>query len=572
MLTELYIQDIVLIDRLCLSLGSGLTALTGETGAGKSIMLDSLGLATGGRANPSLVRHGAKQGIVAATFEPPETHEVWDLLAQNGLADEDAHEIILRRVQGTDGRAKAYVNDHPVSVAMQKSIAQSLIEVHGQHQGHGFLQTSAHMALLDDFGGLQKQLDRVTGAWTDWQQAKAELSTREAEREQAAREADYLRHVVDELGKLAPQADEETSLAVRRTTLMAAEKITADLSDALSILSDDTTENRLSSALGRMEKAVARLEAEEQAKLQAVTDRIDAALNELQEARSAANMAVRDFEFDPIELNEVEERLFALRAAARKYNTQPDRLNEYLLRAKASLELAEEDEASVSALQEKVADAEKAYAVAAAKLSAARQRAAKKLDKAVAAELAPLKLGKAHFSVSVEMDASFAGANGSDKVQFMIATNPGAPLGPLKQIASGGELSRFVLALKAALMARENRTVIIFDEVDAGIGGAVADAVGERLAKLASAAQVMVVTHSPQVAARASVHYQVSKSGNKSVTSTVVELDEEARVEEIARMLSGAEVTKEARAAAAKLLTPSSAKPKRKTSRKKAHA
>ena len=555
MLRELFIQDIVLIDRLSLSLGGGLTALTGETGAGKSIMLDALGLAAGGRAEKGLVRQGAKQGVISATFDAGEDHEVWPLLEENGLTgSEETGEVILRRVQGADGRARAFVNDHPVSVSLLKIIGESLIEVHGQHAGQGFLHAGAHRDLLDEFGSCEKNRQDVHRAWTAWQDVKAELEERAAAKEQALREADYLRHVVGELGRLAPEPDEESNLAARRTTLMAAEKIAVDLADALAGLSDDKMESRLSSALGRIEKVLSSLDGPEGGKLSQVIERADTALAELQEARSAIEEAASSFTFDPEELNSVEERLFALRAAARKHNTTPDRLGEFLQKAEQSLNLLEAGEADFAALEKRVATAEKQYFLKAEKLSAARQKAAKALDKAVAAELNPLKLDRATFTVSLETDRSHAGPAGTDQVQFLIATNPGAAPGPLKQIASGGELSRFVLALKAALVAQENRTVIIFDEVDAGVGGAVADAVGERLAGLAAHAQVMVVTHSPQVAARAGRHLHVSKAGKSKVKTSVIELDAPAREEEIARMLSGARITKEARAAAAQLL------------------
>ncbi len=574
MLRELYIQDIVLIDRLSINIGDGLTALTGETGAGKSILLDALGLATGGRAEKALVRQGAKSGTITATFDATPKHEVWSLLEENGLSahDEGATDIILRRVQEADGRSRAFVNDQPVGITLLRTIGESLIEVHGQHQGQGFLQNAAHRELLDDFGGHEKLVQTSAKAWTAWRDVENELETRIHDREVAVREVDYLRHVVAELGTLAPEPAEEATLAARRTMLMAAEKIAAEIADAASILDDESMESKLSSVLGRIEKTQSQIGKEEGAELAAVIARVDTALTELHEARSAVSKAAELFRYDEDELNRTEERLFALRAAARKYNTLPDQLHSFLDKAVSSLEILEGSEADFASLAKRVTLAKTQFFKQATRLSAARRKAAGLLDKAVAKELGPLKLGKATFTASVEADAAKANAYGIDRIEFLISTNPGAPLGPLKQIASGGELSRFVLALKAALVAKENRTVIIFDEVDAGIGGAVADAVGERLAKLAAGAQVMVVTHSPQVAARAQIHFLVSKTGRKKVITSIMPLSPDERTEEIARMLSGAKVTSEARAAAAKLLAASLVTPKAKTKKKKAAA
>ncbi|MCI5047276.1 MAG: DNA repair protein RecN [Aquisalinus sp.] len=555
-LRDLFIQDIVLIERLTIPLAEGLTALTGETGAGKSIMLDALGLAMGGRADKSLVRQGATSGSVSAAFDVPAGHDVWQLLAGNGFVDDvrEQGEIILRRVQEADGRSRAYINDQPVSVSLLKTVGAALIEVHGQHAGQGFLEVAMHRSLLDTYGKLRRQVTLVGNAWQDLQHTREVLAEKRAAREAALREADYLRHVVEELETLAPQAEEEASLAERRTELMAAEKIAGEIGEAADLLNDDATERRLTSVLARLEKISAVAGAAAGPALPEVVTRIDTALTELAEARQTVSAAVETFQYDADELNSVEERLFALRAAARKYNVVPGDLHLFLEKSSEALSLLDQGEVTFEQLEKNLKEAEATYARRAEKLSAARRKAAKALDKAVKKELAPLKLGKATFTVSVETSPDRAGPTGSDRVQFMISTNPGAPLGPLKQIASGGELSRFVLALKAALMAEENRTVIIFDEVDAGIGGAVADAVGERLATLATNAQVMVVTHSPQVAARASTHFQVAKSGRKKITTHIAALSHEERIDEIARMLSGAEITKEARAAAVRLL------------------
>ena len=566
MLTALHIQDFVLIDQARLALGPGMTTLTGETGAGKSILLDALGLAVGGRAERGAVRQGAKQGIVSVTFEPRSNHPVWQVLEENGL-DTGEDQVILRRVQTADGRGRGFVNDQPVSIAMLRSIGETLIEIHGQHDGRGFLTASAHRGMLDEFGGLQKKTDNVAGLWRRWRDAVEALDEKKRDREAALREADYLRHVVDHLGKLDPQADEEGALAQRRTELMASDKIAEDLNAAMTALGEGAFDAKLSTALHRIERAAAKLQSDDNP-LAIAASRLDSALNEAAEARGALEAAIDRFGADPDELDRVEERLFALRAEARKHGVTPDGLAGFLAKARNSLETLELGEAAFETLEKDARETKGNYIKAATALSKDRIAVSKKLDSAVAKELAPLKLGKASFSTHIESDVNHPGADGFDSVEFMVATNPGAPVGPLKTIASGGELSRFVLAMKAALAAKENRTVIIFDEVDAGVGGAVADAVGERLARLASDAQVLVVTHSPQVAARAGAHWRIEKTQTKSTTLTkVTPLESEDRIEEIARMLSGAEVTDEARAAARRLLgapSKSAKKPARK--------
>ena len=554
MLTALAIQDIVLIDRLSLRVGGGLTALTGETGAGKSILLDSLGLATGAKAERGLVRHGQEKGVVTATFEVSPEHAVWAVMEEGGLPQEDDL-VILRRVQNADGRSRAFVNDAPVSVGLLRRVGEALIEVHGQHQSQGFLNAAAHKAMLDEYGGLGKPLGEVRRLWTARREAEAQLAERLAGREQAAREADYLRHVAEELSALAPQPGEEAMLAERRAVLQAAEKVAGDLADAVDVLGDDGLEQKLSSAAGRMERAAARLPEDDAAPLTAAITRLDAALSEFAEARSAVIGAAEAFTQDPDALNEVEERLFALRAAGRKHSRAPDDLATYQSEVEAQLALIDEGEAGIAKLEKAARAAAKAYDEAAAKLSERRRAAAKALNKAVAGELKPLKLSHATFAADVDPHPDEPGPDGIDRVQFLISTNPGTPLGPLTKIASGGELSRFVLALKASLVAKDGRTVIIFDEVDAGVGGAVADAIGERLSRIAEDSQVLVVTHSPQVAARGAAHWKVAKTGKAAMTTSVTPLGEEERIEEIARMLSGAKVTDAAREAAKTLLT-----------------
>jgi DNA repair protein RecN (Recombination protein N) len=553
MLIELTIQDIVLIDRLTLPLGGGLSALTGETGAGKSILLDSLGLAVGGKAERSLVRQGAEQGSVQAVFEVAESHPVWAMLEEEGLTPEDDL-IILRRIQRRDGKSRAFVGDRTVPVSMLRRIGQTLIEVHGQHESQGYLDQSVHRALLDDYAKLAGDREAVKAAFRELKAIRAEIAEREEQQDRAVREADYLRHVAGELEKLAPEPGEEAELAERRAVLQAAEKVSEDLSSAVAALGDDGLEAKLSSAAGRIERAAARLGEEAGAPLIEAANRLDAALSEFGEARTAVLDAAEAFTQDENALNETEERLFALRAAGRKYGRAPDDLHAYREEVERQLALLDEGEASFEELRAREKKAAGTYAEKAAKLSAKRQKAAGRFSKEVMGELAPLKLDKAKFKVVVDQPDGLEGEDGIDRVAFEVSTNPGAPFGPLKQIASGGELSRFVLALKTVLTAKDGRSVIVFDEVDSGVGGAVADAIGERLARIASDAQTLVVTHSPQVAARARSHLKVEKAGKKTVRTDVRVLSEEERREEIARMLSGATVTEEARAAAKKLL------------------
>lgn len=569
MLSALHIQDFVLIDQARLVVGRGLTALTGETGAGKSILLDALGLAVGARAERGVVRQGAKQGVVAATFEPPADHPVWGLLEQNGLATDD-DQIILRRVLGVDGRGRGFVNDQPVSIGMLRDVGETLLEIHGQHDGRGFLTTAAHRSMLDEFGGLEKKAKTVASLWRAWRDCEDQLAERRRERDATAREADYLRHVAETLEKLAPEAGEETTLAERRASLMASEKIAEDLNAAAAAIDEGAVESKLSVSLRNVERASARIK-DEDGPLATASERLDRALNETMEARAAIEQALREYAGEPDELDRVEERLFALRGEARKHGVEPDALSDFYEKTRKALENVELGAAAFADLERASSEAKAAYEAAAKTLSKNRAVAAKKLDKAVAMELAPLKLGKALFQTKIETDFNNPVSEGFDRVEFMVATNPGAPAGPLKTIASGGELSRFVLAMKAALAVKENRTVIIFDEVDAGVGGAVADAVGERLARLARDAQVMVVTHSPQVAARADRHWRIDKTqSTKATTTKVAMLEPEERVEETARMLSGAKITDAARAAARQLLGAPEAAPVKKRARKRA--
>ncbi|MEM9810146.1 MAG: DNA repair protein RecN [Pseudomonadota bacterium] len=553
MLIELTIQDIVLIERLTLQIGGGLSALTGETGAGKSILLDSLGLAVGGKADKGLVRQGAERGSVQAVFDVSPQHPAWGLLTNAGIAAED-DVIILRRVQSADGKSRAFVNDQTVSVTTLRTIGESLIEVHGQHESQGFLDQSVHRALLDSYAGLGKPAGKVAEAWGVLKSIRSQIKDREEQQAAAEREADYLRFVASELEKLDPQPGEEAALAEKRAHLMAAEKVSEDLSAAIAALGDDGLEAKVSSAAGRIDRASERLDEEASVPLRAATERLDAALNEFAEARGVLREAAEVFVSDETALEETEERLFALRSAGRKYGRSPDALYTYREEVNQQLALLDEGEASFGALRKEEGQAVLRFDSLAQDLSQKRTKAGAKFAKAVMAELAPLKLGAAKFKVLVEKDDAHKGAHGVDRVVFEVATNPGAPFGPLKVIASGGELSRFVLALKTVLSSKDEKSVIVFDEVDSGVGGAVADAIGERLAKIAADTQTLVVTHSPQVAARAQRHFLVSKAGSKKVRTDVRHLTDDERKEEIARMLSGATVTPEARAAAEKLL------------------
>jgi len=554
MLSALHIQDFLLIEQLSVPLNPGLTALTGETGAGKSILLDALGLACGGRAERGAVRHGAKQGIVTVAFEPGSAHPVWQVLEDNGLAIEGEDQIILRRIQSVDGRGRGFVNDQPVSITMLRTIGEQLLEIHGQHDGRGFLSASAHMALLDEFGGHTDLVLKVQTLWRQWREAFEQLEIKKKERDQNLREADYLRHVAEELTQLAPAVEEETRLAQERSVMMASEQIGEELFSAHKILDDDGLEDKIARSLRHLE-AAARRGQHEEIPIAGAIEKVEIAHSAVMEARAVISELTERVESNPKQLSEIEERLFALRAAARKHAVTPDGLVNFFEKVTLSLEELDAGEVIFDELEKTLLAARSAYYENARALSVKRQKTAQSLDDAVALELAPLKLDRAVFSTQIKVEEDNGGLNGIDHVEFMVATNPGAPPGPLKSIASGGELSRFVLAMKAALSAKESRTVIIFDEVDAGVGGAVADAVGERLAKLARDTQVLVVTHSPQVAARAQSQWEIKKDQRKNETVTHVKpLENDDRIEELARMLSGAVVTDEARAAAIKLI------------------
>ncbi|WP_438278456.1 DNA repair protein RecN [Nitrobacter sp.] len=557
MLARLSIRDIVLIERLDIEFASGLAVLTGETGAGKSILLDAFALALGGRGDAGLVRHGAEQGQVTATFDIPKNHPAAAILAANGIdgaVSEDSGEMILRRVQLADGRTRAFINDQAISVQTLKAVGAALVEIHGQHDERALVDASSHRRLLDAFAGLENDAAALEVLWEARRAARAALDDHRACVERAAREADYLRHASDELRQLAPQDGEETALAERRAAMMAGEKIAADLREAQDAVSGNRSPvSVLAAAVRRLERRAAN----SPSLVEPAVRSIDAAINALEDADQHLAAALAAADFDPAELERIEERLFALRAASRKYATPVDGLAALAARFVNDVALIDAGAERLVVLEKQVAEADKRYAAAAAKLSAARIKAAEKLDKAVNAELAPLKLERATFSTQVESDPASVGPQGFDRVEFWVQTNPGTRPGPLMKVASGGELSRFLLALKVVLSDKGSAPTLVFDEIDTGVGGAVADAIGARLARLACKVQVMAVTHAPQVAVRADQHLLISKDAldrGKRVATRVATLAEDHRREEIARMLAGAEITAEARAAAERLL------------------
>ena len=549
MLSRLSIRDIVLIEKLDVDLTSGLSVLTGETGAGKSILLDALSLALGARGDAGLVRHGAAQGQVTAAFEVPTGHPVRTLLSDNAIDDDG--DLILRRVQMADGRTRVFVNDQPSSVALMRQIGHALVEIHGQHDERALVDAAAHRDLLDAFGGHGSALAATRAAWQDWRRAEQELARHKARVEAAEREAEFLRASVEELVRIDPQPGEETSLAERRSDMMRVEKIAADVRDAEAILSGSAAPSpQLAALLRRLQRKAA----DAPGVLDDIVNSLDQALVSLDAAQAAVAHALRIIDFEPAELERAEERLFALRAIARKHNTQVDDLA--ALRDSMAADLADLDAGAdrLARLEKDAAGARKVYDEAAGHLSELRQGAAAGLRETVSAELPALKLQRAEFIVEMSSEPDSRGEDGIDQVEFWVRTNPGSRPGPMMKVASGGELSRFLLALKVALADRGSAPTLVFDEIDTGVGGAVADAIGQRLARLARRVQVLAVTHAPQVAARADTHFLISKSGADRVSTRVEEMDRAARQEEIARMLAGASVTDEARAAAERLM------------------
>ncbi|MFC3722258.1 DNA repair protein RecN [Neoaquamicrobium sediminum] len=550
MLAHLSIRDIVLIERLDIDFSTGLSVLTGETGAGKSILLDALSLALGARGDASLVRNGAGQGNVIAIFDVPQNHPARELLRENGLDDDG--DLILRRSQSADGRSRVFVNDQPTSVTLLRQIGRALVEIHGQHDDRALVDAAAHRDLLDAFGGHVGAAQSVARAWRTWRAAEQALVSHRAKVEAAAREADYLRASVEELSRLEPQPGEETELAERRAAMMHAEKIASDISDAQDVLSGpNSSVPQLASLLRRLQRKAEAAPG----LLDEIIRTLDEALISLDATQEAVDAALRAAEFDPKALEDAEERLFALRAVARKHSVAVDDLA--ALRDAMAADLADLDagEERLAGLEKDAVAARAAYDEAAAHLSELRKGTAEALARSVMKELPALKLERAEFIVEINSELEDRTEAGIDQIEFWVRTNPGTRAGPIMKVASGGELSRFLLALKVALADRGSAPTLVFDEIDTGVGGAVADAIGQRLARLASHIQVLSVTHAPQVAARAGTHYLISKSGGADKVATgVAALGRPDRQEEIARMLAGATITDEARAAAERLL------------------
>jgi DNA repair protein RecN (Recombination protein N) len=485
-------------------------------------------------------------------FEVAPAHPARALLKTNDIPAED--ELILRRVQFADGRTRAFINDQPVSVQVMKELGAALVEIHGQHDERALVDAATHRRLLDAFGALEADAAKVERLWEARRAAAEAADAHRADVERAQREGDWLRHAVEELGSLSPQAGEETTLAERRTAMMQAEKVAEDLRDAHEVIAGA---NSSVPALAGVIRRLERRSAQAPSLVEPAVKTLDAALTALEETRSHLEAAMRAADFDPAELERIEERLFALRAAGRKYNVPVDELAALAQRYKSDIALIDAGEERLRALEAAARAAEADYRAAALALSKARAKTAAALDKAVNGELKPLKLERAKFSTEIESDAAAAGPNGIDRVEFWVQTNPGTRAGPLMKVASGGELARFLLALKVVLADRGSAPTLVFDEIDTGVGGAVSDAIGVRLAKLAAGVQVLAVTHAPQVAARADRHYLISKDTlekGRRVATRVTEVAAEKRREEIARMLAGAEITAEARAAAERLL------------------
>jgi DNA repair protein RecN (Recombination protein N) len=551
MLQTLTIRDIVLIERLDIHFQRGLTVLTGETGAGKSILLDALALALGGRGDASLVRHGADQGQVIAVFDLAAAHPARALLRANEIDDEG--DVILRRVQAGDGRTRAFLNDQAVSANLMRQIGALLVEIHGQHDDRALIDPAIHRGLIDAFGGLEAGAEAVAAAFKAWRGAERQLSELSQRIDAARREADYLRGSVDELSALAPRAGEETELAERRHHMMRAEKVAVDLREAFDQLNGSGSPiPELSSLMRRLER-----KGELAPLIGGPLTALSTALDALEDARVGFEAALRDTAYDAGDLERTEERLFAIRAAARKFSVRPDDLAALRDRMAADLTDLDAGEDRLSGLAQQAALARRIFDDLASTLSAERERAARRLEEAVAHELPALKLERARFIVTMTSDPEARTAEGIDTAEFWVQTNPGTRAGPMMKVASGGELSRFLLALKVSLAEKGSAPTLIFDEIDTGVGGAVAEAIGNRLSRLAERVQVISVTHAPQVAARAGSHLLIAKEavdGGSRVATRVTPIGDGHRREEIARMLAGSRITEEARAAAAKLI------------------
>jgi DNA repair protein RecN (Recombination protein N) len=547
MLRQLVIQDVVLIDRLAIEFEPGLGVLTGETGAGKSILLDALGLALGNRADASLVRSGQAAASVSAEIELPNGHAALSVLANQGITPEQGEPLIMRRSLKADGGSRAFAGAASLPASVLRDIAALAVEIHGQHDDRGLLNPRGHRALLDAFGRID--VSGIETAWAELQRIDDELAEARASAENAARDREYLEHAAGEIEALNPRAGEETRLAEERAAMQAGAKAGESLTGLDELLGGSD------GALANLRLAARRIErgAVEHPLLAEALASLDRAVIEASEAEDKIARASDALAFDPARLEEAEARLFDIRALARKHRVEPDALAALGEKMRWKLQAIEAGSERITELERELAGARATYDAISAAVSDARAQAAARLDARVAEELAPLKLDSARFRTA--LSGSEPGPKGVDRVEFEVSTNPGAPFGPLTRIASGGELSRFILALKVALAEAGNARTMIFDEVDRGVGGAVASAIGERLARLAEDAQVLVVTHSPQVAARAAHHYRIEKShGAEGTRTTVRKLSLDERCEEIARMLSGAAITDEARAQAARLM------------------
>ena len=547
MLKGLDIRDILIIDHLELSLRAGLNVLTGETGAGKSILLDSLGFVLGWRGPSDLVRQGAEQGEVSAWFDLPDDHPVLDLLEQHGLPV--SQELILRRINGREGRKTAWINDRRVSGELLRKLSEHLVELHGQHDDRGLLNAKGHRNLLDEYGQYDALKAAVAKAWGEKERARKAVELESEAVTELRREEEFLRHAVAELSALDPKPGEADALDAKRRLMQASTRVRADVSKAHHALGREGAEALLDDAQRWLQEAAAQLNDE----LDAPLDSLSRVMNDLQDTLNEVEACLDAIGFNPHELETLEERLFAMRGLARKHDVHADALADLAGDLEARLLRLDAGADNLNALRAAQAEAENVYAARAAELQLERRAAAEKLDQAMALELAPLKMERAVFET--RLTAAAAGPEGIDQIDFCVATNPGAPAGPLGKIASGGELSRFLLALKVCLNAGNSHATLIFDEIDRGVGGATADAVGRRLAELAQSGQVLVVTHSAQVAALGDVQFQVSKHQTDSHTvSRIKQLDREERVDEIARMISGTQVTDAARVAAQTLI------------------
>ncbi len=554
MLRRLSIRNIVLIDTLDLDFDAGLGAMTGETGAGKSILLDALGAALGARANADLVRMGADKGSATAEFELDDDHPAWAWLREQGHEIEDAA-LIVRRVIGREGRSRAFVNDQPVGVATLRELGTRLIEIHGQFDDRALVDPAGHRGLLDAYGGLLKEHRQVNALYTAWREIAARLKTTRDEIADAQRDAEFVRHSVEELTELSPEEGEEDTLDAERRQMQRAESIADDVRKAIDQLGNQGAEGAISDTMRRIEVAAQKADG----RLDAALEAIARAMNTCAEALSEVERAAEALTFDPRRLEQAEERLFALRGLARKHRISVADLPKLHMGLGEKLAFIEQGEAKLAEMEGEVAMAHAAFLDAAKALSRARQEAAGILDKQVIGELAPLKLERAIFRTLVESDPEKAGPDGIDRVAFEVTTNPGSAPGAIDKIASGGELSRFLLALKVCLARKGDGKTLIFDEIDRGVGGATAAAIGARLKRLGNDTQTLVITHAPQVAAEANRQWRIEKSvvqgdDGETTLTRVVELSKAERVDELARMLAGESVTKAARDAARSLL------------------